>query len=463
MADRLLLGDGTSLLLQGDGVSAILLGGDVNVTLTGAQVTASAGSLTASQQVSKALTGAQVTASAGVLTASQADPNKPVLISSTLWQQDLLGTSGTPGAKSITVPSDAQGVVVQVASTMVTTVPSLSITSNFAGTFTVINSGSSAQDGCSIGYAAVTSTGSKTLTLAWTEGLLEGPSVVISFIKNIDNSNWVRDALAVASNSDTTPITTSITSSTNDLVLVMEEQDGSGGTPATLSGFTSLGTTDGTYGSASRLQSANSPGASSTAINGGAIHYATITAIAIKKVAGGDVNVTLTGVQATVSAGTLTASQQVSKALTGAQATASAGTLTASQQVSKALTGAQATASAGTLVPTSGIVVALTGAQATAIAGTLNTFQQVSKALTGEQVTAIAGILTANQSTLLVRTIPLVGAQVVTLTGRIAPLASSQYPSPANVAAGVKYGPTSVEFTGTMAAAGYNRARVVNE
>ena len=298
------------------------------VALTGAQVAAQAGTVTKSNTGNVTLTGAQATASAGNVTASQANPNTPIRISTVLWQQDTLGTSGTPGAKAITVPADAQGVIVQVASTMASAAPSLSITSDFAGTFTVINSND--QDGCSIGYAEVTSTGSKNLTLAWTEGLLEGPSVYISFIKNINLVNWVRATLAESTGAASGNIATSISSGGTDLILVVDEQDGASGTPTAMSGCSTLGTTDGTYGSASRFQSVDNPSGGSTSLTGTATHYATMTAVSIKQ-SGGDVNVVLSGSQATASAGSVAASQQVSKALTGAQVAASAGNVTASQ------------------------------------------------------------------------------------------------------------------------------------
>jgi len=388
---------------------------NVTLPLTGAQVAAQAGTVTKSNTGNVTLTGAQATASAGSVTASQANPNTPIRISTVLWQQDTLGTSGTPGAKAITVPADAQGVVVQVASTMAANPPSLSITSDFAGTFTVINSND--QDGCSIGYAEVTSTGSKNLTLAWTEGLIEGPSVYISFIKNINLQNWVRGTLAESTGITSATISTSISSGGTDLILVVDEQDGSHGIPAAMSGCSTLATTDGTYGSASRFQSVDNPSGSSTSLTGTGDWYATMTAVSIKQ-SGGDVNVVLTGEQATASAGTVAASQQVSKALTGEQATASAGTL--GKQVSVALTGAQVAASAGTVTPSQALTRALTGAQVAASAGTLTASQQVTKALTGEQVSALAGTVTPSQSTGNVD-VTLTGAQVAAQAGTVTP------------------------------------------
>jgi hypothetical protein len=145
------------------------------------------------------------------------------------------------------------------------------------------------------------------------------------------------------------------------------------------------------------------------------------------------------------------------------QVAAQAGDLGSAQALTRALTGAQVAASAGSLVAKREFFASLSGAQVTASAGLLSTSQALTRVLTGAQAVAQAGDLDAGVSLQLFVNIPLQGAQVVTVSGRLGVVPSSQYPSPGNVASGVKYGPTGVEFTGTMVSAGYNRARVVNE
>ena len=203
---------------------------------------------------------------------------RPVRISTTLWQQDTLGTGGTPGAKAITVPADAQGVVVQFHMGGANG-NTLSISSDFAGTFTVANT--TTQNGCSLGYAPVTSTGAKNLTLSWTQTALEGPSVYISFIKNINTSDWVREVAVVGNDTSGTSATNVFDTSTDDLLLVVNDQDGTD-TPATISGFTSLATTDGTYSLPSRLQSCDSPGATTTTVTGTTTNFDILSGISIK-------------------------------------------------------------------------------------------------------------------------------------------------------------------------------------
>jgi hypothetical protein len=139
------------------------------------------------------------------------------------------------------------------------------------------------------------------------------------------------------------------------------------------------------------------------------------------------------------------------------------GQLGTSQQLSRALSGSQAQTQTGSVGVARGFFASLFGAQVSANAGSLSTSQALTRVLTGAQAVAQAGNLDAGVSLLLFVNVPLQGAKVVTVSGRLGVVPSSQYPSPGNVAAGVKYGPTGVEFTGTMISAGYGRERVVNE
>ncbi len=351
----------------------------VNVTLTGAQVAASAGTLTASQQVTKALTGAQVAASAGTL--------------SKLLSLPLTGA--------------------QVAAS--------------AGTITTSQAVTRVLTGAQVATSAGTLTASQQVTKALT------------------------GAQVAASAGTITPLANDIT-----LPLTGAQVAASAGTLTASQQVTK------------------------------ALTGAQVSASAGTLTASQQVTKALTGAQVAASAGTLTASQQVTKALTGAQVSASAGTLTASQQVTKALTGAQVSASAGAITTSQAVTLALTGAQVAASGGiitpvaaditlpltgaevatstgTITTSQAVTLALTGAQVVASAGIILTIQVAPLVVVRALTGARVTALAGRIGPQTSSQYPPPSNVKSGTKYGPTGVEFTGTMVSGGYDRGRVVNE
>jgi hypothetical protein len=237
---------------------------------------------TAKKNVPHPTTGALVGQGAVVTgAAARAAPGiRPILISTTVWQQDTLGTSGTPGAKSITVPADAQAVVVHFHMGSGGS-NALSISSDFAGAFTIADS--SAQNGCSLGYAVVSSTGAKNLTLSWTQTALEGPSVYISFIKNISTSDWVREVAVVGNDTNGTSATNVFDTSADDLLLVVNDQDG-GTIPTTISGFTSLATTGGAYSLPSRLQSCDSPGATTTTVTGTTTNFDVLSGISIKPV-----------------------------------------------------------------------------------------------------------------------------------------------------------------------------------
>ena len=202
----------------------------------------------------------------------------PIRISTTVWEQDTLGTNGTPGAKAITVPADAQAVVIHAHNGCTATNQTLTISSDFTGTFTVIDSGE--QNNCSVGYAVVTSTGSKNLTLTWSATMLEGPTVYISFIKNINTADWVRDADVAGTTSGGTARTIVFTTNTSDLLLVVNDNDAA--TPTTISGFTSIATTGTTYSQPTRLQSCNAPGSSTTSVTGTSTVYDVLSGISIK-------------------------------------------------------------------------------------------------------------------------------------------------------------------------------------
>lgn len=368
----------------------------------------------ASSNVTLPLTGAQVAASAGSVTASQANPNTPIVISSTTI---ALGTSATPGAQSITVPSDAQLVVVQ-ATTYSAGGLTLSLASSFAGTFTTTTSGDGS-DKCHIAYALISGTGSQTITPTWSGAVTDGPVFVVSFVKGINTGDFLREARAYNWNIQGSTGSTSIATGLNDLLLVLDRQ-ATTPAPNAMSGYTSI-TTQVNNNIGGRVQTCNAPGTSSTTVTTVGTEFPGLSMISIKSGAGGDISLALTGAQATASAGTLTASQQVAKALTGEQVSALAGTV--GKQVSVALTGAQVAASAGTVTPSQAVTKALTGAQVAASAGTLTASQQVTKALTGEQVSALAGTVTPSQSTGNVD-VALTGAQVAASAGSV--IASQQ-------------------------------------
>ena len=233
-----------------------------------------------------------------VVTGSANNGDLPVVLGTA---QLTLGTSANPGAQNITVPAGTQLVVVFVGATGTTAGLNLSLTSDFAGTFTVIDAG--VQDGCSIGYAVVSSTGAKTITPSWNETILEGPSFQLAFINNIDTGNFLLEAAAVATGNNTTSATYNINTNGRCILLAQEEQDGSSGIPATMSGYTSLQTQN-NNNSGANLQQKQAVSGHPTTITGTGTAYDTLTAITIKRISSApvshDTQGTLVGSGATV-------------------------------------------------------------------------------------------------------------------------------------------------------------------
>ena len=214
---------------------------------------------------------------------------KPYLISSTAL---ALGTSATPGAQTITVPEDAQLVVVH-ATSYTSGGLTLSISSNFSGSFTTTTAGDGS-DKCHISYAIVSSTGSKTITPVWSSDVTDGPIFIVSFIKNVDTGNFLRAVLAQNLNTQGNTLSTSIASNTTDLVLALERESLTTTPPTTLTGFTSI-VTSGINNIGSRLQSCNSPGASTTSLSGSGTDFPGFAAISIKQIPSGAYILTASG------------------------------------------------------------------------------------------------------------------------------------------------------------------------
>lgn len=246
----------------------------------------------------------------------------PTLISTEVI---ALGTSATPGAQNITVPADAQLVVVHAAHYASAGDSTLSLSSNFAGTFTVYSDGDTFGDSVFVAYALVSSTGAKTITPVWSNSLDGGPLFFVSYIKDIDTAAFLRDVGVYSTGSASATASDTLATRANDLLLVLDKDGAS--LPAAISGYTSqvTQTNNAEYG---RLQTCNAPGAVSTTITTVGTNYACLGAIALR------------GIQSATQY-TLTA-QGGSYALAGASATLLRNRQLTAQGGSYSYTGAQA-------------------------------------------------------------------------------------------------------------------------
>ena len=237
---------------------------------------------------------------------------------------------------------------------------------------------------------------------------------------------------------------TSATTNANDFILGITQDTGNAdpgtGTMSAGTGFTLSGSNQILSAEYKNVSSTGAQAATFTdSKNSSRITYV----IALKNAASGGSTIALTGSQVAAQAGTVTASQAVSVPLTGSQVAAQAGSVSPSQS-------------------TGDVTVGLTGSQVVAQAGIVVSSQVVSRALSGSQVAVSSGSLGPNQLIPVARSVALSGSRVTVLGGNLSVSPSSQYPSPSNVRVGTKYGPTGVEFTGTMSDSGYSRGRIVN-
>ena len=193
------------------------------------------------------------------------------------------GTSATPGAQAITVPADAEGVLVFWSGYLGTTGADLtSLTSDFSGAFTLDSIAANSGTGTSftgVGYARVSSVGSKTLTPVWSATVVEGPLLVAVFVKNIPKSGaWIRDTVADADAGATASVGV-VSSAVSDLVLAFEQKFDA--VPALESGWTSLATVGVTNSEGGRVRSADSPGAATTTATTQGSYYSSVAVASV--------------------------------------------------------------------------------------------------------------------------------------------------------------------------------------
>lgn len=219
---------------------------------------------------SYSLTGQSVTLSRSFI--------KPTHLSTSVLN---LSTSASPGAQSITVPADAQLMVVSwihYSSPNPNTVLSTLSSTAVGGGFTLVTEGSGS-DMAGHAYGYVTSTGSKTITPTWGAALEFGPLFSISYVAGCDTSTPIRDWGSDDTTTDPEAATFNLTTEADDLVIALDM--GWSSVPAVPSGWTSLATQTNSslYG---RTRSANTPGSGTTTITSDSTFFPVIAAISIK-------------------------------------------------------------------------------------------------------------------------------------------------------------------------------------
>ena len=323
-----------------------------------------------------------------------------------------LGQTTTPGAQTLTVPSDATHVVIFFALSDSADTPDAvvsSLSSTFGGTFSINNSVATAVSiGASVCYATVTSTGAgKTFTPVFSNASTVGAVVAhVSFFKDIPS--WPPNVgFAHATTPGTVAATASVAGTIGGLSVAFDAKlsTTSANYPANESGYTSQLTAQSGPGALAyytcarlRTKAITSTGTESATTQAAVL----VSVVALVTLGPTTLTIGLAGVSVTAARGTVSTS--VAKTLIGAAVTTARGSV--AQGATIGLTGKVVSTSQGTIgySTASGLTIALTGEAVSATPGALGT--EISRVLVGEAVTSVTGLLTTGISRALV------GAQI---------------------------------------------------
>lgn len=353
---------------------------------------------------------------------------KPYLISSTAI---TLGTSATPGAQSITIPPTAQLVVVHFSAYNGTAQSLSSLTSTGTGTFTIVQDTGSEITG--VAYAVVSSTGAKTITPTWSATCGEGPIFFVSYVEGVNTSDYFRAAGSQGLETSGANSTTTISTATNDLVIVHNKSDTS--LAATITGHTSINSqsNNAEFG---RLQTTNSPGASSTTITGTTTNWDGISAISIKVVtAGGSYTLIAQGGSYSLGGGSVVLKRDKlligsggNYTLTGQNANLVKGRVLTAQAGAYSLTGASSNIYRSKRIVSTGGAYNLTGANANLLKSKVLVAQGGTYTYTGQSVTITYTAGTVNYTlTALGGSYALTGASALVSRNRVLTSSGGSY------------------------------------
>jgi len=192
-----------------------------------------------------------------------------------------IGTDPVPGPQNISVPSDAEGILVfWYGYYSAPGDPLTTMTSTAAGVFTSQQLNTDHLSFNVVGFSAarITAVGAQTITPEWASGWSGGaePTFIVAFVKSIPPSgSWLRDFVLQQVGSGT--ITEVVSSQVEDLILVLDANDSSfGSPPADIENWTSR-----LVQAASRLSNVDVVGDPSTTVAGNASSFAGLAAVSI--------------------------------------------------------------------------------------------------------------------------------------------------------------------------------------
>lgn len=221
-------------------------------------------------------TGGQAVSSSAIFSITEASP--PVILDAVTYDYQ---SSGATPTSNITVPSDAEAVM--VFHSVFGNVPQgmTGITSSFTSSFTVLGPYRAFGDdmeAVGFAYAYVTDVGEQTISPVFAQGAgyIEGPLFTVVFLKNVHPVEMVRDTAFGDDSINGGTIT--IDSAVADLVLAYDRRSGTA--PTTESGWTSI-ITQSVNSLGSNLRSANAPGSATTNATAQQQSYSAILGVSV--------------------------------------------------------------------------------------------------------------------------------------------------------------------------------------
>lgn len=306
------------------------------------------------------------------------------------------GTSATPGAQSITVPTGATGAIAfwgdYGAFSGMTGLTCTFGTPNSANRHQTPSIGGT-HNGTGLWAFDVTATGSQTITPVWSNTIVQGPALTVVFYKDLD-ANWKDSARFATNHNQYAAASGSVTAETDAEILVFETQDG-GTAPSVPSGRTLVqNRSENAIGGV--FYTVNSPAAGSNSISSGNTNFPGIAIASVKGASGGGgvtgtLSVTESGADTAAVAGVVKVQGALSVSETGNDTSAVSGTVLVAGSLAVSETGSDTAAIVGGSVATGSLNATEAGSDTAALAGSVIVEGPLSVSEVGSDTAAFAG------------------------------------------------------------------------
>lgn len=309
------------------------------------------------------------------------------------------GTSATPGAQSITVPTGATGAVAfwgeYGAFSGMTGLTCSFGSPNSANRHQTPSIGGT-HNGTGLWAFDVSATGSQTITPVWSNAIIQGPALSVAFYKDLD-ANWKDSARFATAHNQYAAASGSVTAETDAEILVFETQDG-GTAPSVPSGRTLVqNRSENAIGGV--FYTVNSPTSGSNSISSGNTNFPGIAIASIKGASGGGGGVTGTlsatesGSDTAASSGVVVVQGALSASETGSDTAAIAGAVTVAGSLSANESGSDSAAISGIVVVSGSLSASETGDDTALIIGGKVVTGDLAAAEVGSDSAALSGVV----------------------------------------------------------------------